>query len=731
MTNRAIACVASLATLLAVTTLLASDTPGWKQLQRGIELVEGKGDFAQAARLFDEISRSSDRALAARALFLLAALQERQGKDQARATYRRIVKEFDGQPIAAEARRRLIELEGPPPPRTTGMRRVLSGNDADPYAHITPDGRFLARADSGDVVVRNLWTNQVKRLMVVTDTPDPTSPERASRPMVSPDGTRIVYVWVSRGAQGGVRYQLRLMRNQVGSPSSELVDDSRFTSFDPIGWSPDGSDVFVTAWVRDDTIQLLRASVSNRDVKPVVLESFNSRLGPTSRPRLSPDGKYIAYSAVPPEALAPNATTQDRQTVLNQGPQHIYIRPTDASGRATEIIRGKNINESPIWMPDSKQILFVSNRSGDGFGLWQVGVEGGKVAGLESYVQAYLGRIRPVAMTSHGTLFYLPYVPGGVRAVDVFHAELDPETGRIRGERRRLVDSELDRSQAPSFSPDGGRVSFKKLIPNAGQPQQERLEVVVYSLSSGKVEFSYPLAGMDAGPTPWYDDGRHLLVRQINGSLLRLDLTTRRFRGIEQIANSRLPPECGSHVLSPDNTLYLSVLDPVPSGVTKQSHPNFRRTRRVVAFDLNTGEQKNVLQPQPIEMLSVLAVSPDGRMLAMAMRRDDWKTPRLVLMNTDGSDPPREVATGVVPRTASWTRAGLLVAREGTERVEIVRVSVHDGTFKPVDINLAPGGQFFDVSPDGTHVVYSDRSRDGAPQLWAYDNLWSHLKSER
>ena len=255
MTARALTLAATLVTSLAVATLLASDPAREKQLQQGIDQLEVRADLAQAAKLFDEASRSSDAEIAARALFYLADTQQRQGKDQARATYARIVKEFGNQPIAAEARKRLAKLEGPALRVQTGMRHVVPGNDANPSAHITPNGRFLARADiTGDVVVRDMRTGRVRRLLAKSDTLD-ASPERAYLPMVSPDGTRIVYVWALRSEQGGVRYQLAHDAQPARSPPSELVDDLRYTSFDPIGWSPDGSDVFVTAWARDDTSQ--------------------------------------------------------------------------------------------------------------------------------------------------------------------------------------------------------------------------------------------------------------------------------------------------------------------------------------------------------------------------------------------------------------------------------------------------------------------------------------------
>ena len=71
--------------------------------------------------------------------------------------------------------------------------------------------------------------------------------------------------------------------------------------------------------------------------------------------RLSPDGKFIAYSAK-----------------AAQGSPGSYIYIISADG-ATETIATKTagINEAPIWAPDGSQLLFISDRSGSS-SLWSL-----------------------------------------------------------------------------------------------------------------------------------------------------------------------------------------------------------------------------------------------------------------------------------------------------------------------------------------------------------------------
>jgi tetratricopeptide (TPR) repeat protein len=91
-----------------LTPLFAADTAREQKLQQGINLMESKGDLAKAMPLFEEAARSSDRAVAARALLYLGEAQERQSTEKARATYERIVKEFSNQTeTVAAAQKRL------------------------------------------------------------------------------------------------------------------------------------------------------------------------------------------------------------------------------------------------------------------------------------------------------------------------------------------------------------------------------------------------------------------------------------------------------------------------------------------------------------------------------------------------------------------------------------------------------------------------------------------------
>ena len=71
-------CIATIAAGVVFTsTLLASDPVREQKLQQAIDLIESKGEIAHAIPLLEDAAKSTDRALAARALLYLGQAQER------------------------------------------------------------------------------------------------------------------------------------------------------------------------------------------------------------------------------------------------------------------------------------------------------------------------------------------------------------------------------------------------------------------------------------------------------------------------------------------------------------------------------------------------------------------------------------------------------------------------------------------------------------------------------
>jgi dipeptidyl aminopeptidase/acylaminoacyl peptidase len=88
------------------------------------------------------------------------------------------------------------------------------------------------------------------------------------------------------------------------------------------------------------------------------------KLARISEPQLSPNGRLVAF------------TVQTVDLDKNTKPKNIYLVPLDG-GTPRQLTNEGTQNERPRWSPDSRQIYFISNRSGSSQ-IWSMDTDGNR-----------------------------------------------------------------------------------------------------------------------------------------------------------------------------------------------------------------------------------------------------------------------------------------------------------------------------------------------------------------
>jgi Tol biopolymer transport system component len=295
-------------------------------------------------------------------------------------------------------------------PRLGGQSVLLVADATDPA--VSPDGTRIAFARpsaGGDmrIFVAPLADPEAAR-MVTTDGDGVWNHEQ---PAWSPDGTRLAYaaqndLWVVPADGGSAR---------------RLTSDGEYDR-EP-AWSADGRFVYFSSF-REGTLALWRVPARGGPASRVTLGT-----GPESQPTLSADGTRLAYS-----------------TLLDTADLVVH----DLATGTEHPIGDLRDEESPVFAPDGRSVVFVSDRRNGMVDLW----------------------LQPLS-----------------------------ETGQPLGAARRLTDNPGTVAQ-PAFSPDGRWVAYHRVF------EGQRDIWVVPVLGAAPVRFTGD-AALDVHPD-WSPDGRFL-----------------------------------------------------------------------------------------------------------------------------------------------------------------------------------------------------------------------------
>jgi Tol biopolymer transport system component len=664
------------------------------------EEVEGNLEAAIATYKKVIADARASRSLKATALLHLGRSYEKLGDAEALKACERVVREFGDQVDSmSAARTRLAALQSPRlPPAGPVSRHVWTGDGANLYASVTPDGRYMSFMGFGvdDLGVRDLLTGTIRRLTNIGGRG--VVGEYSS---ISRDGRQVAYVWYTPKPQPGIGGQgdLRILPLAGGdSAQPRIVYRSTETPYlEVFDWTPDGTHLLVDLEPLDRTWKI--AFISSGDGSVRVLKSLVER--PTKL-SLSPDGRFIAY----------DMPAADRESARD-----IFVLAADGS-QETVVVEHRANDRIPVWSADGSQLLFVSDRSGKD-ALWRVPIDGGRPKGSAVLVREELGGIVPLGTTRSDVLYY---VVNAQPRSDVYVAALDAAmkvTSAPSFATHRFVGS----NGSPAWSHDGQYLAYRA---RRGVGAGADTVLVIRALRTGE-ERDIPLSlslsvdpGGGAG-LKWFPDGRSVLVvarerkpgQARHLVFYRVDVTSGKAEPLLSTKADWAYYRFNDPELSADGRtiFYIEAEDRNPS-------------RQLVRFDLDSRRETILKRGRFVSW--AVAVSPDGAEVAYVVMNPSSSRMEIEIMPAAGGE-PRQVSLGTSrsgddPLGAlAWTpdQGSLLFVRVGARPFSLWRVAATGGEPENVGISglLTPR-----VHPDGRRIAY-EVPDNLPPSVWTLEDF--------
>jgi Tol biopolymer transport system component len=246
-------------------------------------------------------------------------------------------------------------------------------------------------------------------------------------------------------------------------------------------------------------------------------------------PEWSPDGRWIAYSTDNPWF------TEIGSNLGNTAASRLWVVPAEG-GTPIEVAGGGFLSESPAWTPDSRSLLFVSNRDAVR-DVWRVRLRAdGRPAEQPERLTTGLS---PMTLSLSADGSRLAFT--GYDARQNLHAIPVPdEVEELELPAGIPVTSGTQHVDGFALSPDGGRIAF-----TADRAGRSELFVAPLGLDGRAGEAARLTSGpFDDGVTDWSEDG-WIAFHRIEGSkrsawVIREDGTGAR-RVTSDTANERYP----------------------------------------------------------------------------------------------------------------------------------------------------------------------------------------------
>jgi len=720
------ACFGGMALLLAAALFGAFSQSGEDLFQKALRLERNEGKLMEAIELYQKVvGGEKDVGLAAQAQLRIGLCYEKLGQKsvkQAQEAFQKVIDNFPSQSqevrIAKEKLSILFKLQQSEQKTDQGfkMRPIWSDRELENLPgkgegignpRPSPDGKSIAfinwKSGFADLWIQEAAEGKIKCLTAPRSEEESMANAYDSR--WSPDGRRLAYIWENDEKD---YVDLRVIGLEDSKP--RILHRGSYAKgwISPLDWSPDGRNILVIM-SQGDSIQFGLVPSDGGELRIIKTFADLQRGNDPTCALFSPDGRTIAVDSPQGE----DVSNHDVYLLALEGGKEWAV----ASHPSHDYLLG--------WTPNGGSLMFASDRAGT-VDLWTNPVQDGKPAGKPSLAIKNIGFIKPLGITSEGTLYFNRDPDGGKH--NIYTAAFDPDSDLPESPPQKLALPYEGRNVFPAWSPDGSTLAYI----SRREPSAQGI-LCLYSADSGKVrEMSFLPMSTQAS---WSQDGRFLVVMDMDANnISRIDIETASIQTLVEGADAYSP------AISPDmNFLFYVKVDFFKVDGKDNSF-------RIIKKNLKTGSELEIYRTSWI--ISDLELSPDGSNLALLLSEKPYgpgpsgesKNSLGVISSSGGNvDTIHEfiqpAGTGLI--SIGWSPDGRyivfskFVADEDSELRQLWRASADGGRAENLGLKFR---EFHSLSvhPDGHRIAFFCRgNEDKQPSsFWLVENFLPKDKNQ-